>query len=298
MNEPMATTKGIPTGAWSVALCGKLTEEAIAQIRPDTSAERKLEVTEGLVEQLKALREYDRFDPKQMESVVLKRNYRAIGEGVIVAGFNEPRALQVLPDGKIVYGGKRIGILNQTKDGGWADEDLGGQDSYVSCLHALPDGTIVSGSLDHSIRIWSKVVDGQWNSEELCGYTGGVACLQVLPDGRIVSGGPCDDIVIWTKGADSKWLAEVIGKERSCFCLQALPDVRVVYGHANGSNISAKGVDGQWHSEHVDGQWSPDAFSGPSTPNCLQVLSNGRIVSLNEGTIRIWDGEKITRGQS
>jgi phospholipase A-2-activating protein len=66
----------------------------------------------------------------------------------------------------------------------------------VSCLQALPDGTIVSGSYD-TIRIWRKGADDTWTSTELEGHTNEVSCLQALPDGTIVSGSWDATIRIW-----------------------------------------------------------------------------------------------------
>ena len=74
----------------------------------------------------------------------------------------------------------------------------------MRCLQALPDGRIVSGSDDKTLRIWSRDEAGIWQSEELVGHTDWVRCLQVLPDGRIVSGSDDQTIKIW----DSKELVE------------------------------------------------------------------------------------------
>jgi WD40 repeat protein len=67
----------------------------------------------------------------------------------------------------------------------------------VSCLQALPDGTIVSGGYDNTIRIWKKGAADTWKSTVLEGHTAAVFCLQALPDGTIVSGSWDDTIRIW-----------------------------------------------------------------------------------------------------
>ena len=76
-------------------------------------------------------------------------------------------------------------------------DTLAGHTNYVSCLQALPDGRIVSGSGDYTLRIWSRNKDGQWESEQLRGHTSSVRCLQALPDGRIVSGSGDNTLRIW-----------------------------------------------------------------------------------------------------
>jgi len=106
---------------------------------------------------------------------------------------------------------------------------LEGHTNTVFTLQALPDGRIVSGSCDNSIRIWSKQ-GNEWTSETLEGHTSTVYTLQVLPDGSIISGGGDCTIRIWTKQGDG-WESEILGgHEGPVLCLQALPDGRIVSG--------------------------------------------------------------------
>jgi WD40 repeat protein len=108
---------------------------------------------------------------------------------------------------------------------------LSGHSGVVFCLQALPDGRIVSGSDDKTIRIWSKSPDGGWESEVLNGHSDFVTCLQALPDGRIVSGGFERSIRIWAKGSHGRWKSEVLrGHTNTVRCLQALPDGRIMSG--------------------------------------------------------------------
>ena len=144
----------MPTsGGWFAAQSNQLADAALAEIPPQASEELKLTAMEALVEKLEALREFDRWGPRQLESVVLKRNYQEV---------------------------EQIDV-----------------DSGVRCLHVLPDGRIVSGSDDSTLRIWTKGTGGAWSSEELKGHTGNVLCLQALPDGRIVSVSYDGTIRIW-----------------------------------------------------------------------------------------------------
>ena len=282
MTNP-AHTPQLPTGAWSVALRGKLTQEATARIGPDASKDRKCEVMAELVAKLQALREYDRFDRRQLESVVAKCNYREVGK-IDVGSIVE--ALHVLPDGKIVCGSRdgTIRIWTYGPDGKWSSEELRGQTNSIRTLQALPDGRIVSGSFDDTIWIWSKGVEGQWSSEILKGHTDWVTCVQALPDGTIVSGSGDRTIRIWTKGADGEWSSEkVLGDNGGVECLQALPDGRIVSGSSDKTiRIWTKDADGQWSSEEIAGH--DDSVS------CLQVLPDGRIVSgsSDDNTIQIW----------
>ena len=193
------------SGGWFAAQSNQLAEAALAEIPPQASEDFKLTAMEALVEKLEALREFDRWDPRQLESVVLKRNYQEVEQIDVGSGVH---CLHVLLDGRIVSGNKdrTIRIWTKGTDGAWSSEELKGHTEWVNCLQALPDGRIFSGSFDNSIRIWTKGTDGVWSSEELKGHTDWVFCLQALPDGRIVSGSRDKTLRIWTKGSDGAWI--------------------------------------------------------------------------------------------
>ena len=319
------TTLQLPTGAWSVALRDQLAKEAIAQMPPDAPEEHKLAVMEQLVKKLQALRDYDLFDPRQLESVVPKRNYREV-ENVNAGSY--VHALQALPDGSIVSApwGSGARIWNKGSDGQWICELVSDHMGYSLCCQHLPDGRIVSGYVDNTIRIWTKGADGEWSHEVLSGHTDGVGCLQALPDGRIVSGSYDKTIRVWTKGAGGQWSSEVLGGHTNWVqSLQCLPDGRIVSGSWDDTiRIWTKDAAGEWSSEvlrgHTDfvgclqylpdgrivsgsgdhtiriwtkgaaGQWRSEALSGhTSGVKCLQCLPDGRIVSgSHDKTIRIW----------
>jgi WD40 repeat protein len=277
-------TPQLPTGTWSVALRDQLAKEAIARMGPDTSEERKCEVMDQLVEKLKALRDYDLFDPRQMESVVLKRNYRPVDK--IDAGSGA-RAFQVLPNGTIVSGcdGGGLQIWAQGAEGGWSSQVLVGHNAPVSCFHVISDGHIVASSVDKVIRIWSKGADGRWSAEALGSYDdeGYDQAIQALPDGRIVSRPWNNTIRIWSKEIDGQWRCEGInGYEGRVSSFQALPDGRIVLGCTDGLiRIGTKGADGRWGFEVLD--WDTQRLT------CLHVLPDGTIVSGSfGGSIRVW----------
>jgi WD40 repeat protein len=303
-----ATTPQLPTGTWSVALRDQLAKEAIAQMGPNASEELKCAVMEQLVQKLTALRDYDLFDPKQLESVVLKRNYREVGR-VQVGSF--VLALQVLPDGRIVSGCEdgRIRILAKEADGQWSAELLSRHTDWLLCLQYLPDGRIVSGSDDTTIRIWTKSAEGEWSSEVLSGHARGVQCLQALPDGRIVSGSDDKTIRIWTKGAEGEWSSEVLsGHALGIQCLQALPDGRIVSGSYDGTiriwttrkDSPIRSFVRDWWPIPPFSQWDSEQLCGHiADVECLKVHPDGRIFSGSlDDTIRIWDGDEIAGGTS
>ena len=284
MTTPVTTnekTPQLPTGAWSVALRGKLTQEAIAKMPPGISEDQKLAVMEQLVKKLRFARDYDLMDPRQMASVVPKRNYGGV-ETIEVGSV--VRALQVLPDGRIVVGGGDgvIRIYAKYPDGQWNCEKFRAHRCPVSYLQALPDGRIVSGSSDKPILFWTKDDDGRWRPKVLRGENVDDSCLQALPDGRLVVGGG-KVVQVWHKELNGRWSSEALSEHTHYLsCLQVLPDGRIVLGVQDGTiRIWTRGADGKWSSEDFGRQrlW----------PSRLQALPDGRIVSgYVDGTIRIW----------
>ena len=225
----------LSNGVWSVALREQLADAALAELPPQASEDFKLAVMEALVQKLEALREFDRWDPRQLESVVLKRNYQEVEQIDVGSGVH---CLHVLLDGRIVSGSKdrTLRIWTKGTDGVWGSEVLEGHTDTVWWLQTLPDGRIVSGSSDNTIRIWMKGTDGAWSSEELKGHTDWVRCLQALPDGRIVSGSDDRTLRIWTKGTGGAWSSEELkGHTNVVCCLQTLPDGRIVSGSRDGT---------------------------------------------------------------
>lgn len=83
-----------------------------------------------------------------------------------------------------------------------------------------------------------------------------------------------------------KWKAEALAPlKESPNCMQLLQNDRLVYGSASGFVLMEKSKDGKWCDYDV---------VKTSTPvHCLQVLSDGRIVTGHEdGDIVFWDGRE------
>ena len=105
-----------------------------------------------------------------------------------------------------------------------------GHTGSVNCLAVLPDGRIVSGSEDHTLRIWNPDTGACLRTLE--GHVFGVNCLAVLPDGRIVSGSDDRTLSIWNPDT-AKCLYTLIGHAKSINCLAVLPDGRIVSGSSD-----------------------------------------------------------------
>ena len=208
-----------------------LVNAALPHAPKDGSVQTKTEFVRALTAQIQACLEFEKWDPRTIESVVAKRDYKSVEE--LKAHTADVNCLQALPDGRIVSGSddNTLRIWTKSAGGKWDSEVLSGHTDSVRCLQALPDGKIVSGSNDRTLRIWTKSAGGGWDSEVLSGHNNYVNCLQALPDGRIVSGSDDTTLRIWTKSAGGKWDSEVLsGHNRSVWCLQVLPDGTIVSG--------------------------------------------------------------------
>jgi WD40 repeat protein len=90
-------------------------------------------------------------------------------------------------------------LLVSERDRDWQTDTmiLEGHESGVISVNHSSDGTrIVSGSYDHTVRIWDAVSGTILHILE--GHTGGVTSVTFLPDGlRIVSGSDDSTVRIW-----------------------------------------------------------------------------------------------------
>jgi WD40 repeat protein len=167
----------------------------------------------------KSLAAIDRADPQMIErKIEILRDLREKLEAIKKYEENSSYSPRELPAivSKINY--KESAVLK-------------GHGYSVNCLQALPDGRIVSGREDSTLRIWQRDSSGQWQSEVLEWHGTEVLCLQALPDGRIVSGSRDCTLRIWQRDSSGQWQSEVLkGHGNSVRCLQALPDGRIVSG--------------------------------------------------------------------
>ena len=146
----------------------------------------------------------------------------------------------------------------------------------VSCLAALADGRLASGSSDWSVIIWN-LADGT-QLATLDGHEGSVRGLAALADGRLASGSDDKSIIIWNL-ADSTQLA-LEGHTKGVRCLAALDGGRLASGSSDNSIIIWNLADGAQLAtldEHTD--WV----------NCLAALDSDRLASGS------WDNSIIIR---
>ena len=155
-----------------------------------------------------------------------------------------------------------------------------GHSSTVNCIIILPDGRVVSGSSDSSLRVWDPSTGQCLQSLE--GHSASVRCVAVLPDGRVVSGSKDSSLLVWDPST-GQCLLSLEGHSGSVSCVAVLPDGRVV----SGSWDSSLRV---WDPSTGQCLQSLEGHSG--SVNCVAVLPDGRVVSgSNDSTIKEWNLE-------
>ena len=160
----------------------------------------------------------------------------------------------------------------------------------VTALIVLPDGRLVSGAADGSIRLWDHASGSV--SAVLWGHRDVVFALVLLPDGRLASGSGDRTIRLWDLASGS-CLAVIEEHVAGVTALAVLPDGRLASG-SRDSTIQVR--------ETAGGFCSSAVLGGSSGVNALAVLPDGRLAfGFGDGTIRFWDSaaglaEAVLRG--
>ena len=122
------------------------------------------------------------------------------------AGSGWVSSLAVLPDGRLAagHGGSGDAIREWDVKRRALDAVITGHTVSVWALAALSDGRLLSGSYDHTLKVWGEAplsVRGGAGSDvcaaTLQGHTHWVAAVAVLPDRRVVSGSADGTLRVW-----------------------------------------------------------------------------------------------------
>ncbi|RYP65598.1 hypothetical protein DL770_008970 [Monosporascus sp. CRB-9-2] len=169
-----------------------------------------------------------------------------------------------------------------------ADRLLIGHSRNVCALAVLPgDKYIISGSWDHSARVWS--VD-KWEAEiTLVDHQGAVWDVLPLDENTVVTGCADKSIRIFDL---RKAIAGKVEPRSSIYT----PDIvralcRVPPGHPSGAEIASASNDGVIRLWKLTGQQVGELRGHESFIYCLTALPTGELVSSGEDrTVRIWSG--------
>ena len=110
---------------------------------------------------------------------------------------------------------------------------LTGHTDRVAGIGVLPDGRVLSGSDDTTIKVWDlEKPDGEQCTHTLTGHTSWVRCIGVLPDGRVLSGSDDRTIKVWDleKPDGEQCTHTLTGHTALVRCIGVLPDGRVLSG--------------------------------------------------------------------
>jgi len=180
---------------------------------------------------------------------------------------------------------------------------LTGHTDSVLAIKLLPDGRLVSGSSDKTLRIWTlKVPQAE---VVLRGHEATVRCLEVLPDGRFISGSWDTKLLLWHGGKNVREYVGHAGRVLCC-CLQQLAvrpchkdldprrykeqQSRVKKDRQESVLVSGS-ADGRLRSWDIERGVCIQVFAGHrGQVFCVAQLKPGRILSGGEDmTLRIWD---------
>lgn len=197
----------------------------------------------------------------------------------------------VMPDGRIAYN-RSPDICVQDPDAtvDLAPQLLGGTSGWVTALAVLPDGRLVSGQDDGSIRVWT--LDGG-AAELLEGHTDWVRVLLALPDGRVASGSDDGSVRVWTLDGSAPKMQVLKGHASVVTALTVLPGGQLVSGSLDGS-VRVWTLDGS----------APKRLEGHTNAvRALLALPDGTVASASDDhSVRLWrlDGSaaKVLEGHA
>ncbi|KAH8648468.1 WD40-repeat-containing domain protein [Xylariales sp. PMI_506] len=195
------------------------------------------------------------------------------------------------PEGLVVSAGKDP-ILDVRKptavSSDNADRLLPGHANNVCALAAAPSGKyIVSGSWDHTARVWST---STWESEViLAGHEGAVWDVLPLSDNAVATACADKNIRIFD-------LRQAVGGQAEARATFHTADVvrglcRVPAGHPTGAELASAHNDGVIRLWKLTGQQVAELHGHESFVYRLATLPSGEIVSAAEDrTVRVWKG--------
>ena len=189
------------------------------------------------------------------------------------------RSICPLRNGHVASGSsdRSIRIRDPTIDGA-SDKVASGHTGHVRGLAGHPDGRMVSGAWDKTVRMWTEQF-GSWMQSAMLTLSSDVCGVCVLANGHVAAGCGNGDVVVWDTVSSSP--------------------TRVLKGHTTYVN-TVVGLPNGWLASGSDDQsvrvWDPSdgtqilhLTGHQGAVYALSVLPNGRIVSGGvDDNLRVW----------
>ncbi|KAF8509984.1 WD40-repeat-containing domain protein [Hysterangium stoloniferum] len=182
--------------------------------------------------------------------------------------------------------------LLQVDDGGdesWptTQQVLVGHAAAICCLALSHDGRlilIVSGSLDHTLRLWDPATGSSIHGP-LEGHTASVICVAISPDGKfIVSGSDDHTIRLWEPATGTSVYGPLEGHTSWVNCVAISPDGKFI--------VSGSG-------DHTLRLWDPATGSSIhglleghiGSVLCVAISPDAKFIvsGSDDSTLRLWD---------
>lgn len=173
---------------------------------------------------------------------------------------------------------------------------LEGHTKPITAIAVLPNGDILSASMDKTMRVWreadnSPSADSKWQcAATLIVNDGYATAMAVMPDGHLVCGWSCGSMRVWRYDSDpASWKAQLVHgvHEMRTSALAVAPDGSLV----TGGNRKAVRV---WRRSDPTSSSSPlqcvAVWEGHNASvTSIAVQADGRVVSGSmDRTVRVW----------
>jgi hypothetical protein len=191
-----------------------------------------------------------------------------------------PICVAALHDGRIVYAfDENLRIWNPF---GTLEPDilLIGHSKSINCIAVLPDGRIISGSSDKTLKLWDIKTQNYDVAlvRTFKGHTNRINCVVIISNEIIVSGSDDGTLKIWDIKTGKKKLT-LKGHYDIIRCVNVLHDGRIV----SGSHDKTLRI---WNQN--TGKCENILSGHNHWITCVNTLHDGRIISGSFDTLKIW----------
>eukprot|EP00210_Caulerpa_lentillifera_P003129 g2989.t1 len=204
---------------------------------------------------------------------ILEKTLLGHEDFVVPVMWLPPGVIEDFPNGTLAPGSKDRTVIIWNVDEAIIAYHLKGHTQQVTALGLLSDNTLVSASVDGTIRLWQKSVC----TGVLTGHEGSVVSLLVLPEDHILSGSIDKTMRLWK---NSECISVFAGHSDTVRGLALAPDLGLVSA-SHDKTLRLWAMDGTCLTE----------FHGHTEiVYCCAMAPNRKIASGSEdGTARIWD---------